>query len=55
MQSVNDEPWKISNKRKAHLLVGLATKCRVKQQNEYGWRMGVEAKLFDRFDVEVAW
>jgi hypothetical protein len=54
-QVLHEAPWKLENKRKAAQLVDLATKCRIEQQSEYGWRMRVEAKLFERFDVEVAW
>jgi hypothetical protein len=55
VENASSEPWRLANKKKAHQLMALATQCRVEQQNEYGWRMRVEAKLFERFDIEVAW
>jgi hypothetical protein len=50
-----DKPWEQENKRKALKLVHSATKCRKENRNEAGWRNEVESRLFERFDIEVAW
>lgn len=50
-----DKPWQLANKNRALKIVHLAAKCRKENRNEAGWRNEVESKLFERFDIEVAW
>jgi len=51
----HDKPWQLKNKVRAGALVRFATRCRKECINEAGWRYGVEARVFERFDIEVAW
>jgi hypothetical protein len=50
-----DKPWQLENKKRANFLIHRAAKCRKENRNEAGWRYEVEVKLFERFDIEVAW
>ena len=50
-----DKPWQLVNKGKASRLSRLAIKCKEERQNEAGWRAIVEFRLFERFEIEVAW
>ena len=50
-----DKPWQHESKKRAAKLVHIAGKCRRENRNEAGWRYEVESRLFERFDVEVAW
>jgi hypothetical protein len=50
-----DKPWQLENKRRAAVLMCCAAKCRKQNRNEAGWRYEVEVRLFERFDIEVAW
>jgi hypothetical protein len=49
------KPWQSEIKRRAQQIQEMAVKCRKANSNESGWRYGVEQRLFDRFDIEVAW
>jgi hypothetical protein len=50
-----DKPWQLENKGKANGIRQKAIKCREETTNEAKWRFEVEAKLFERFEIEVAW
>jgi len=50
-----EKPWQLENKKRAATLVHFAAKCRRESRNEAGWRNEVEFRLFERFDIEVAW
>ena len=50
-----EKPWQLGNMRRAQQLVRFASKCRKENRNEAGWRNEVESKVFERFDIEVAW
>jgi len=50
-----NKPWQKVNKQRAAQLVHFAVKCRRENRNESGWRNEVEFRLFERFDIEVAW
>jgi hypothetical protein len=50
-----DKPWQLLNKCKANKLSQLAIKCKEEKRNEAGWRDSVESKVFERFEIEVAW
>jgi hypothetical protein len=50
-----DKPWQLLNKCKANKLSQLAIKCKEEKRNEAGWRESVESKVFERFEIEVAW
>ncbi|CAG5166119.1 uncharacterized protein ALTATR162_LOCUS6885 [Alternaria atra] len=49
-----DKPWQLENKGKANGIRQKAIKCREETTNEAKWRFEVEAKLFERFEIEVA-
>lgn len=51
----SDKPWQKHSKLRALKLMLLAAKCRRENSNESGWRGRIEERLFERFDVEVAW
>jgi hypothetical protein len=50
-----DKPWLPENANRASKLVSFAAKCRRENRNEAGWRYEAESRLFERFDIEVAW
>jgi hypothetical protein len=50
-----DKPWQLENKGKANAIRQKAIKCKEETTNEAKWRFEVEAKLFERFEIEVAW
>jgi len=50
-----EKPWQLENKQRAAKLVHFAAKCRRENRNEAGWRSEVEFRLFEKFDIEVAW
>ena len=50
-----DKPWQLVNKKRAVQLRCLASRCRIENRNESGWRYEIEHRLFERFDIEVAW
>jgi hypothetical protein len=50
-----DKPWQRSNTKKAAQIALFAKKCRRENRNEAGWRNEIESKIFQRFDIEVAW
>jgi hypothetical protein len=50
-----DKPWQQDIKRRALQLMNFAARCRNENRNESGWRYDIEQKLFERFDIEVAW
>jgi hypothetical protein len=50
-----DEPWTEQTKHRAKWLVDRAAKLFGQQQNESGWRFGLENDILRRFSVEVAW
>jgi hypothetical protein len=49
------DPWQMERKKKARLILDSAVKCKAEMLNEAGWRNAIEPRLFDRFDIEVAW
>src|SRR5262245_16386981 len=50
-----DKPWQLATKKKAMQLMNFAAICRKEIGNETEWRTRIEQKLFERFDIEVAW
>lgn len=48
-------PWQQERSKRAQTLVCLAERSLEDCLNEAGWRFRVEARLFERFDIEVAW
>ena len=50
-----DKPWQPGIKKKAAQLMRFAERCRRENRNESGWRYEIEQRLFERFDIEVAW
>jgi hypothetical protein len=50
-----ERPWQYENKRKASRLVRDAIRCREANDNESGWRYGIEPRVFERFEIEVTW
>jgi hypothetical protein len=50
-----DKPWQRANKKRAATLNQVAMRCREEKRNEGGWRAMVEFRLFERFEIEVAW
>ena len=52
---MHDKPWQQTNKRRAAKLSQIAIRCREERANEAGWRAKIEYRLFERFEVEVAW
>jgi hypothetical protein len=51
----SDKPWQLETRKRALQLHYLATRCRTENRNESGWRYEIEQRLFERFDIEVAW
>jgi hypothetical protein len=50
-----DKPWQRDIKKRAVQLRQFASRCRDENRNESGWRYEIEQRLFERFDIEVAW
>jgi hypothetical protein len=50
-----DKPWQLHTKKRAIQLMRYAARCRRENRNESGWRYEIEQRLFERFDIEVAW
>jgi hypothetical protein len=50
-----DKPWQLDIKKRAVQLMRFASRCRRENRNESGWRYEIEQRLFERFDIEVAW
>jgi hypothetical protein len=51
----SDKPWQLKTRKRALQLSHLAARCRIENRNESGWRYEIEQRLFERFDIEVAW
>lgn len=49
------EPWGSDILKRADRVRSIARKCSKEAQNEAGWRLSLEAEIFARFTVEVAW
>jgi hypothetical protein len=52
--SIN-KPWELDNKLRATRVSEKAAESRTDYQNEDGWRMALENRIFERFEIEVAW
>jgi hypothetical protein len=48
-------PWQQERSKRAQQLAYLAERSLEDHLNEAGWRFRVEGRLFERFDIEVAW
>lgn len=51
----SEKSWRIVNKKRAVRLAQYVARCSDENRNEAGWRFEIEAKVFERFDIEVAW
>ncbi|KAJ4371532.1 hypothetical protein N0V83_004751 [Neocucurbitaria cava] len=49
-----DKPWELDNKLRAKRVTQKAAQARTAYQNEDGWRMELENRVFERFEIEVA-
>ncbi|KAH7383189.1 hypothetical protein BKA66DRAFT_609113 [Pyrenochaeta sp. MPI-SDFR-AT-0127] len=49
-----NKPWELENKLRAKRIIQKAELSRDSYQNEGGWRMELENRVFERFDIEVA-
>jgi hypothetical protein len=52
---ITNKPWELDNKRRAMRVSQKAAQARDAYQNEDGWRMELENRIFERFEIEVAW
>lgn len=52
---ITNKPWELENKLRAKRVSQKATQARSTYQNEDGWRMELENRIFERFEIEVAW
>lgn len=50
-----NKPWELDNKLRAAQVSQKACESRQDNQNEGGWRMELENRIFERFEIEVAW
>jgi hypothetical protein len=50
-----NKPWELDNKLRASRVSQKAIESRQDNQNEGGWRMELENRIFERFEIEVAW
>jgi hypothetical protein len=50
-----NKPWELDNKLRATRVSQKASQERSDYQNEDGWRMALEHRIFERFEIEVAW
>ena len=50
-----NKPWELDNKLRAKRISQKAAQARGEYQNEDGWRMELENRVFERFEIEVAW
>jgi hypothetical protein len=50
-----NKPWELENKLRARIISHQAQKSSDSHQNEDGWRMELENRVFERFEIEVAW
>ena len=53
--NTSEKPWQEKIIKRAVQLMSLASRCRIENRNESGWRYEIEHRLFERFDIEVAW
>ncbi|KAH7079882.1 hypothetical protein BKA63DRAFT_229876 [Paraphoma chrysanthemicola] len=51
---ITNKPWELENKLRALRVSEKATQARNDWQNEDGWRMELENRIFERFEIEVA-
>jgi hypothetical protein len=52
---IANKPWELENKLRARRISHKAAQARSEYQNEDGWRMELENRVFERFEIEVAW
>jgi hypothetical protein len=52
---IANKPWELENKLRATRVSEKAVESRSDYQNEDGWRMELENRIFERFGIEVAW
>jgi hypothetical protein len=52
---ITNKPWELENKLRANRVSQKAAQARSDYQNEDGWRMELENRVFERFEIEVAW
>jgi hypothetical protein len=50
-----NRPWEPENQLRARRIRQKAELCNSSYQNEDGWRMELENRVFERFEMEVAW
>ncbi|EUC44388.1 hypothetical protein COCMIDRAFT_27266 [Bipolaris oryzae ATCC 44560] len=51
---ITNKPWELENKRRATRVSEKAVESRDDNQNEGTWRMALENRIFERFEIEVA-
>lgn len=51
---ITNKPWELDNKLRAKRIGQKAAQARSVYQNEDAWRMELENRIFERFEIEVA-